>query len=230
MLTPREIRREERKLQATYDRFKRGYYDRLMVGILLSVTLHYALFAYSQPIGIANLGAVKEELDAVHLPPEVRIPAPPVAIARPAVPRISARPVSDDLTIALTTFDENPVESLAPPSPGEVDDVRARPVYVARDVEPRLLNTEEIRAFLKQLYPPQLREVGIGGRVVLWVFVEPNGSSGVCQIHKSSGYAPLDRKAEEIAARMRFSPATCRDRPVGVWIAQPIDLQVRGGV
>ena len=209
MLTPREIRREERKLQATYDRFKRGYYDRLMVGILLSVTLHYALFAYGPPIGIANLGAVKGELDAVHLPPEVRIPAPPVAIARPAVPRISARPVSDDLTIALTTLEENPVESLAPPPPGEVDDVRARPVYVARDVEPRLLNTEEIRAILIELYPPQLREAGI--EVVGGHSVDDADLVSVLQVFADAGQLDAHWNAERLHDIARSDPRQHQD-------------------
>nr|MDP2470868.1 energy transducer TonB [Candidatus Palauibacterales bacterium] len=76
--------------------------------------------------------------------------------------------------------------------------------------------------------PPQLRDAGIEGEVLLWVYVESDGSPGVCQVHQSSGYAPLDRVAEEVARKMRFSPATCRDRPVGVWIAQPIQFRVRG--
>lgn len=227
MLTPRKLRREERRFEPAHDRFKRRYPTTLLGGILVSVGVHFAVFSGNPAFGVIQLEAGEEEMAVVHLPPEVRIPPPPTAIARPATPRISAEPISERVTIAPTTFEENPVENLAPPPPKATEDVRDRPVYVMRDVEPRLQNAAEIRALLEKLYPPQLKEAGIGGRVILWVFVEEDGSPGTCQVHESSGYGAFDRTAQEIAARMRFSPAMCRDRPVGVWIAQPIDFRIR---
>ncbi|MDP2483512.1 MAG: energy transducer TonB [Candidatus Palauibacterales bacterium] len=228
MLTRREIRREERRLEPIHDRFKRHYSNALLLGMLASVGVHFAVFNENPAFGIVGLEPADEELAVVHLPPEVRIPPPPTAVARPATPRISDEPISQQITIAPTTFAENPVDQLPPPPREKAPDVRDHPVYIARDVEPRLLNGPEIGELLRRTYPPQLRDAGIEGEVLLWVYVESDGSPGVCQVHQSSGYAPLDRVAEEVARKMRFSPATCRDRPVGVWIAQPIQFRVRG--
>jgi len=226
-LTPRRIRREERGFEAAHDRFKRRYTGTVLVGILASVAVHFAVFSGNPAFGVVRLADVEEEMAVVHLPPEVRIPPPPTAIARPATPRISAEPISETVTIAPTTFEENPVENLAPPPPGTVTDVRERPVYIARDVEPRLRNGPEIRRLLEKLYPSRLKEAGIGGQVILWVYVEEDGRPGPCQVHRSSGYTILDEIAEQIVGHMEFSPAMCRDRPVGVWISQPIEFRVR---
>jgi protein TonB len=167
---------------------------------------------------------VSEELSAIELPPEVKIPPPPEQIARPATPRVAAADVSEDITIAPTTFEDNPVENLPPPPAGA--DPEATPSYIARDVEPRLKNARDIRRLLERLYPPMLKEAGIGGRVLLWVFVDEQGKAVRSQINTSSGYPALDNTAAQIVEEMEFSPAMNRDKPVGVWIAQPIDFSV----
>ena len=220
-------RAAEREFLSAHERFKRSHFDRLGSALIVSVALHWVLFEYSPDLRLARLAAAPEEIAVVELPPEVRVPPPPQQIARPATPRVAARPVREDVTIAPTTFEENPVEHLAPPPARQVD-VRDAPVYIARDVEPRLRNGAEVRLLLERLYPPMLREAGIGGTVVLWVFVETDGSAGSCQVHRSSGYEALDRVAEQITDRMVFSPAQSRDRPVGVWISQPIEFRIRG--
>jgi TonB family protein len=224
----RRQRDSERAFLPANERFKRGYGNRVLAAIVISAGLHYLLFAYFPVLQAADLGSFEEGISVVELPPEVRIPPPPEQIARPATPRITEEPMREDVTIAPTTFEENPVDELPPPPP-QTADVRDRPVYIARDVEPRLKNTRKIRELLRRLYPPMLREAGIGGTVVLWVFVEPDGTAGRTRVQTSSGYPPLDRTAEQIARQMFFFPAMSRDKPVGVWIAQPIRFTVRTG-
>ena len=65
-----------------------------------------------------------------------------------------------------------------------------------------------------------------GREVEVWVFVDERGSAARSQIHTSSGYPALDNAAAQIVEQMEFSPAMNRDKPVGVWIAQPIDFSV----
>ena len=182
------------------------------------------MFEFFPQLEAADLGSVSEELTAIELPPEVKIPPPPEQIARPATPRVAAATVDEDVTIAPTTFEENPVENLPPPPAGA--DPSATPSYIARDVEPRLRNGRDIQQLLERLYPPMLKEAGIGGRVLLWVFVDEGGSAARSQVHTSSGYPALDNAAAQIVEQMEFSPAMNRDKPVGVWIAQPIDFSV----
>ncbi len=192
--------------------------------MILATLVHFALFEWFPQLQAADLGLVSEELSAIELPPEVKIPPPPEQIARPATPRVAAAEVSEDITIAPTTFEDNPVETLPPPPAGA--DPAATPSYIARDVEPRLTNGREIQQLLQRLYPPMLKEAGIGGRVLLWVFVDEVGRAVRSQVHTSSSYPALDNAAAQIVEQMEFSPAMNRDKPVGVWIAQPIDFSV----
>jgi TonB family protein len=206
------------------DRFKQSYSGLTYLGLILATALHFAVFEFFPQLEAADLGSLSEELTAIELPPEVRIPPPPEQIARPATPRVAAAEVNEDITIAPTTFEDNPVENLPPPPPGQ--DPSATPSYIARDVEPRLRNGRDIQQLLERLYPPMLKEAGIGGRVLLWVFVDERGGAARSQVHTSSGYPALDNAAAQIVEQMEFSPAMNRDKPVGVWIAQPIDFSV----
>jgi len=226
----RQSRRKERRegdlaWMTANERFKRDYSSWTWVGVLLATFLHFALFNWFPQLQAADMGSITEEIISVDLPPEVKIPPPPEQIARPATPRVSADVnMDEDVTIAPTTFEDNPVENLPPPPEGaRPQDV---PSYIPRDVEPRLKNGAEIRRLLERLYPSMLREAGIGGEVTLWVFVDEGGKAAKSQVQKSSGYPAFDNAAEQIVAQMEFSPAMNRDKPVGVWVAQRIDFKV----
>lgn len=224
----REERKARREGRATWmtanERFKRSYASWTYISVILATVLHFVVFNWFPQLQAADLGTVTDELAAIDLPPEVKIPPPPEQIARPATPRVAAAEVSEDITIAPTTFEDNPVESLPPPPQGAA--ASDMPSYIPRDVEPRLKNGREIQRLLERLYPPMLREAGIGGRVLLWVFVDEKGSAVKSQVHTTSGYPALDNAAMQIVESMEFSPAMNRDKPVGVWIAQPIDFSV----
>ncbi len=232
LITPRDEARKARAAKRASaaaflpanDRFKQSYAAVMYLCVILATAIHFAVFEWFPQLEAADLGVVSEELSAIELPPEVKIPPPPEQIARPATPRVAAADVSEDITIAPTTFEDNPVENLPPPPAGA--DPEATPSYIARDVEPRLKNARDIRRLLERLYPPMLKEAGIGGRVLLWVFVDEQGKAVRSQINTSSGYPALDNTAAQIVEEMEFSPAMNRDKPVGVWIAQPIDFSV----
>ena len=219
-----------RKFLTRNERYHANHREALAVAVVVSVGLHMALFQFFPTLTAASLESRGEEVTVVQLPPEVRIPPPPQHIVRPAMPRVAAaEALAEDITIAPTTFEHNPVERLpSPPSTAKVD-VRDQPVYVARDIEPRLKNGSEIEILLSRLYPRMLKEAGIGGTTVLWVFIDTDGRAGECRIHKSSGYAALDDTAEQIAHHMVFSPALHRAKPVAVWIAQPIEFRINAG-
>ena len=205
------------------ERFKASFGAWLCCGIMAATALHFAVIQFFPALTAADLSFGVMETQAIELPPEVEIPPPPEAIARPAVPVVAHTVLDEDITIAPTTFEHNPVESLPPPPSRDVD-VREKPVYIARDVEPRLTNGPEVGRLLTQMYPEMLREAGIGGTVVLWVFVETDGQPGACQVHRSSGYSAFDETAERIATRMVFRPAMSRDRPVAVWISRSLAM------
>ncbi len=227
----RELVRESKKtrlqFEAANDRFRREYQSLTAVGILIATGVHFGLFAVNPRMSVHAMESGSEAIVAMALPPEVRIPPPPQLIPRPATPRVSAAEVADEVTIAPTTFEANPVENLPPPpAVATIQRKEHTPFYVARDVEPRLLNGPEISGLLKQNYPSMLCEAGIQGRVILWVFVDTGGKPADCLIHSSSGYPLLDEVAREVVTHMKFAPALHMDKPVAVWIAQPIHFSV----
>jgi protein TonB len=195
------------------------------VAIIGAVASHFAIFEVMPHFDVATLAVAGEVLAAVDLPPEVRIPPPPEQIARPAVPRVASIEVSEDLTIAPTTFEDNAVENLGPP-PAVVATEDDRPEFIPYTVAPRLRNRGEVLALLREVYPRSLRSAGIGGTVLLWIYVNEEGDVLDARVAESSGYDGLDRAAKTVASAMHFSPAMNRDRVTAVWLSQPIAFEV----
>lgn len=207
------------------ERFKSQNADWMTMGVVAAVVAHFALFALFPTLNADDIDFTGDEIETVELPPEVKIPPPPEQIARPATPRVAAAALDEDITIARTDFESNPIENLPPPPAGaRPSDV---PSYIPRDVEPRLTNGRSISRILEQRYPSMLREAGISGSVVLYIFVNERGEPEKSQVQQSSGYAQFDAAAAQVADRMEFSPAMNRDKPVGVWILQRIDFNTR---
>lgn len=204
------------------ERFKKRNGDWMAIGVIAAVLVHGALFAFFPELNADDIDFTGDEAEVVDLPPEVEIPPPPEQISRPATPTVAPAALDEDITIARTDFESNPVENLPPPPagarPSEV------PSYIPRDVEPRLKNGREIEQVLQQRYPSMLREAGIGGTVVLYVFVDTNGEPANTQVQQSSGYPQLDAAAADVVDEMEFSPAMNRDRPVGVWVLQSVEF------
>lgn len=210
------------------DRFKRSY-PRYVTGALVVAALsHVALFELFPSMRVADVRTVEQPLAALELPPQVEVPPPPEAVVRPAIPRIAAAEIPEDVTIAETTFESNPVEALPPPPRVEEDDPSERPTFIAYEVPPILRNAGEIRRLLRELYPPALEEAGVGGRVVLWVYVDDRGRVLTTRVRRGSGYRDLDAAAGEVASRMEFRPAMNRDRRTAVWVQQAIEFVVEG--
>lgn len=213
---------------AAPDRFRQRSGDVLAIALILSVIVHFAFFRLFRGFGIPELDAAGAAIGAVELPPELEIPSPPEAIARPATPTVATVEVSEDLTIAPTTFEANPAASLGPPPPAAgATDPSERPRFIPYDTPPRLQNGDEIRRLLAREYPKALREAGIGGTVLVWLYVDLSGTVARTLVKETSGSTLLDAAAERIAGRMRFVPARNRDKPTAVWVSQPISFELR---
>ena len=77
------------------------------------------------------------------------------------------------------------------------------------------------------LYPPILRDAGVGGTVVVWFFISEEGTVLDRRLSESSGHEPLDQAALGVADVFRFSPGLNRGEPVPVWIQLPITFAVQ---
>jgi TonB family protein len=206
------------------DAFKRASRQRLSIGLIAAVVTHVAVFEVFPKMEAENLTAAMAALEMIELPPQVVIPPPPEHVARPATPKVAAVEVDEDVTIAPTTFASNPVENLAPPKTNV--DLSDRPSFIPYTVAPALRNEEEVLSYLTRAYPSMLKSAGIGGAVVLWLYIDEQGHVQRTVVAESSGFEQLDDAAEMVAAKMRWSPAMNRDKKTAVWLSQAIDFSI----
>jgi protein TonB len=210
------------------DRLKRSWDSWFWGSMIAAIVVHFGVFQFWPDLTAEDVSFSADELEAIDLPPEIEIPPPPEAIARPATPVIAEADVAEDITIAATTFDENPVEDLPPPptSSGEVD-IGAQPTFTPYTVGPEITNRSDVQRALEREYPPLLRDAGIGGTVKVWFFIDENGRVQDTRVSESSGHTQLDEAALKVADMMRFTAALNRDKKVPVWVTFPITFQVR---
>lgn len=116
-------------------------------------------------------------------------------------------------------------EVAAPSVQAEAEAEADRPDMIPRDVEPRLVNVDEVAETLKAVYPDDLRDEGVDGRVVLWLYVGTDGRVTDVRVQESSGVEALDEAAREAAGSMAFEPAAHEGSPQAVWIQQPINFR-----
>ena len=214
-------------LETENDRFKRSFGSWFWGSMIAATVLHFMLFQFWPTQTAAELSFTAEELKLIELPPEIEIPPPPEAISRPATPVMAVTEIDDDITIAPTTFADNPVDDLPPPptNDGAVDLSRG-PSFTPMTVTPEVLNRREIEAALMRMYPPILRDAGIGGTVIVWFYISKEGRVLQRQVSTSSSHVQLDEAALDVADVFRFSPAVNREDIVEVWIEIPITFQV----
>jgi protein TonB len=222
-----ETMRIERVVTAN-DRFKRSFGTWFWGSMILATVAHFCVFYFFPEMTAEDVSFSSDELEAIELPPEIEIPPPPEAIARPATPVMASADIDEDITIAPTTFEDNPVEDLPPP-PTETSttDISAAPVFTPFTVRPDIKNRPEIARAMEREYPPLLRDAGIGGTVNVWFFIDEEGTVERVIVTESSGHKALDDAAVKVGEIIQFTPALNRDKRVPVWISLPITFTTR---
>ena len=216
------------KSETANDRFKKSFGSWLWGSMIAATVFHFMLFQFWPTQTAADISFTAGELEVIDVLPKIEIPPPPEAISRPATPVMALREIDTDITIALTTFADNPVEVLAPPpANGGAVDVSSAPVFTPMTVHPEIKNRREVQAALMREYPPLLRNAGIGGQVVVWFFISEEGQVLDRRVARSSGHIQLDEAALQVADVFRFSPALNRAKVVQVWIQLPITFRVQ---
>lgn len=213
--------------QSANDRFKNSFSGWCWGSVIVATVVHFAVFALWPALEAEDVSVNVDEFEAVDIPPEVEIPPPPEAIARPATPVVATADIDTDITIETNTFESISVENLPPP-PSEVEtDISAAPTFTPFTVRPSYTNAAEVRRALEREYPPLLRDAGIGGTVEVNFFIDENGEVQNAVVDKSSGHTALDDAALRVAPVFDFTPALNRDKVVPVWVTFPITFTTR---
>lgn len=209
------------------DRLKRSFSSWFWGSMIVATFMHGGTFAFWPELTAEDFSYVSEEIATIELPPEIEIPPPPQAISRPATPVMATADIDEDITIAPTTFEENPVEELPPPPEEAATDIASAPTFTPFTVAPSILNRDEVVRAMTREYPPLLRDAGIGGTVRVFFFIDEDGIVKDYRIDQSSGHQALDDAALAVADVYRFTAALNRDKKVPVWVSFPITFQVR---
>ncbi|MFV2006741.1 MAG: TonB family protein [Longimicrobiales bacterium] len=209
------------------DRFKRSFGSWFWGSMIAATVIHFAVFQFWPTLTAEDVSFSSDELETIELPPEIKIPPPPKRIARPAVPVVATADIEEDITIAPTTFEDNPVEDLPPPPSERENDISSAPVFTPMTVRPEIKNRGEVIRAMEREYPAILRDAGIGGRVAVWFFIDEDGTVRDTRISQTSGHAGLDDAAIKVADVYRFTPALNRDKKVQVWVQFTITFEVR---
>ncbi len=101
------------------------------------------------------------------------------------------------------------------------------PAFTPFTIAPEVLNRSEVAAALQREYPRDLREAGIGGTIIMHLFIDETGVVQNTLVAESSGQTDLDAAAGRVAGAFEFSPAMNRDERVPVWIQIPITFTTR---
>jgi periplasmic protein TonB len=210
------------------DRLKNQFNDWFWYGITAAAVLHFLALAFWPDMTAVDMSIRSTEIQQVEVMQEFEIPPPPEQIQRPQIPVLSTDVnISEEITIGEVTFSENPVSDLPPPPTGSGVDVSDAPTFTPYEVKPELRDRAGFSRLLERRYPPMLRDAGIGGTVVLWVFIDEQGNVRNTRITQGSGYEQLDEAARAVMQEARFTPALNRDQRVPVWIQLPVTFQTR---
>lgn len=140
-------------------------------------------------------------------------------------PRIVGSP--DPVLVTATLQAIRQWKFSVPSSGGEVVACRVRvPVIFAasKDIAHELFDVDRTPQAVKTvspIYPMDLRRKGITGEVRLRFIVKADGHVGYIRV-KSSSYPSLDEAASLAVAQWIFRPAELEDKPVDVWVEQPV--------
>ena len=214
--------------QTANDRFKKSFGSWLWGSMIVATVMHFALIRFFPTLTAADFSFNVSEFEAIELPPEIEIPPPPEMIQKPALPVVAETELEEDITIAPTTFEENPVDDLPPPPANGAAGLGDRPVFTPYTVAPSLKDPRKAARIVESHYPNILKQAGITGTVIVWAFIDKEGLVKNTEVSTSSGNHTLDEAATAAVSKFVFSPAMNRDEKVPVWVALPITFRTEG--
>ena len=196
--------------------FKQRYSRYFLISVVLSLIGHVAFIIATPSFSGEVVTHEDAAMEAVELPPEVVIPPPPKALAKPSVPIAAQEEVSEDITIDETT---PPPPDLIPEVPVQEEKVEVEEFLMVAEVMPKLKSRPP--APQMPSYIARAR-VNVKNRIEFFVAKTGDVDPTRTRVAESSGYPELDEIALEWAKQFKFHPALNRGEPVSVRMAQEI--------
>ena len=151
------------------------------------------------------LGVLQTEDEVLEVAEEV---GPPRSFAEPARSLEPEEPIRTTSS-ARVTLPPADAEALPPFEPGG-------------STFPELVDREADQKLIRRYYPPRLLERGVGGRVLVQLWVDSTGAVDLIKVREGSGVPELDKAALRAASDLRFVPALRLGVPVGTWVEFPL--------
>jgi len=92
---------------------------------------------------------------------------------------------------------------------------------------PDNVNPPELLEFQPPVYPKNLRERDIEGKVIVKLLIDKEGKVQEIQIFESSGYKMFDQIAIKAVRQWRFKPARKGNQQRVSWVLIPINFQIK---
>lgn len=146
------------------------------------------------------------------------------AVTLPVEPQPPARLEPDLLTVDEPPLSPTDSEETAPDAPayetaGTADTAQEAALTLPRTDAAHLNNPAPH-------YPALSRRLGEQGRVLLDIYILPDGTVGDIKLNTSSGYPRLDKAALDAVRSWRFVPAKRGDEPIPYWYVQPVTFSL----
>lgn len=190
------------------------------------VLLHEIVLQTSSAPTVTGVLLAPPAPEPVIEPPKplpVKHPEPmpePVPLPEPEpLPKIPLSPPEVEMSDSAITQE---IPAPAPPAPVEEGEPESEQAQV---IPPRIDASQLDNP--APAYPLHSRQMREQGRVLLDVYILPDGSVGEVRLRESSGYPRLDRSALEAVKGWRYVPAMRGGVAIPYWYVQSINFTLR---
>lgn len=151
-----------------------------------------------------------------------------VQLDNPQLEPMPMEPLDIDMTVPTTSV--IPIQvSMKQPTPQKRSPPPARPSPPAKPAVHRADKVDrppqESARNPSPVYPPQQRQLGIEGRVVVRLLIDESGR--VQDVKPIRGNDAFVRAVLDVAPRWRFQPAVHGGKPVKVWGVKEVEFRIR---
>lgn len=157
-------------------------------------------------------------------PPPKPVPPPPKPEPKPVAPKPTPKPVAKPEPVREVAPEPVQQTAPAPPAPPSPPVQQATPAPEApAPVTPPRTDAAHLNNPAPQ-YPALSRRLGEQGRVMLDVYILPDGSVGEIKLNRSSGFPRLDNAALQAVKTWKYVPAKRGDTAIPFWYVQPVSF------